>query len=541
MNHKRMSELAKLHDSVEIKGNGWYNWLTRSTPEWFIDVLSTYGTIAGGSVLACFTDLKVNDIDVFMDNLEDYQKALSHISKNLEVVKYSNIGSVLQIDVANNMPHIQLIMVQDSEPQTLLSRFDMDYIRAAFYDGEFHLMPEFKEALETKQITKYKPIISKKRLQKTLDKGFKLPEELKTLMDVLPDDSNCGPVYKEITLEQAESLPFKPLIRSTDYSNDDKIEFRVISHDVKPPNGLKMPRGFTVTEYSIAAFQSESDTPLIKLKSINVKIIPSRFHVDHGHTTYGTMGVIFRENPLLDLIKERVEISNVVKYFKKDETQYQFNNIYTVPMRFRLWNDGYNREGKVKGTILCNDHAFEPLNLDEEILDSIEAGTINVSTINKIENEECQEELNNRIYKNFGRIKPLYFDEFIKFKMNVRPVKYFDDKDTNNLVVEFPETPLTKYINENVAPIRDVAKTHVDFKNHLSEMRTVQVAFRLYEVTHKNYIKMMKDGKKPHNDKNEYVRLVILEDQTVDQDFNEEGEVHYDVDEDGGVDESIEC
>jgi hypothetical protein len=183
-----------------------------------IDDLSKLGTIAGGSTLYCFDpeNLQVNDIDLFVGSIENLRKAVEIIKINFTVEKYTQCGAVLEIYVENN-PKFQIVMLQDGNVDFVLNNFDLDYVRCGYFNEQFYATDEMMNAFNNKQISVYKGLFVPMRLDKAVEKGFKLSDDLQFVHNLNKDTPRWEAEFKEISEEQVKHLKFMPLINGTNY------------------------------------------------------------------------------------------------------------------------------------------------------------------------------------------------------------------------------------------------------------------------------------------------------------------------------------
>jgi len=190
-----LSDKLKINNISYLKS--WYNWMTWTN---ILDEISNYGCIAGGSILYCYDkNQMVNDIDIFVDNIENFHIIVDLITTNFILEKISKLSSVIQIDLVDN-PKFQIIMVKNCQPLELINEFDFDYIQCAYCKQQFYTTDYFLESLKTKEIKKYKTKLNVSRLDKAVRKGYKLPSELEFIR--LIKTNNQKPIYKECSLDE---------------------------------------------------------------------------------------------------------------------------------------------------------------------------------------------------------------------------------------------------------------------------------------------------------------------------------------------------
>jgi hypothetical protein len=175
-----------------------------------IDAVSHYGVIAGGSVVYSLTITQsISDIDVFIldGNIGALHEIVNLLVGYYTIVDYRTYGSLVELETSNGLVW-QIILTNYNTVNSLLAKFDMDYVKCGYYRGTLTVLPEARIAHKSKTISIVATRIKSYRLQKAMSKGFRCSPQLLALA------SPVEPVVKDfqhVTLRELLAMTFKPL------------------------------------------------------------------------------------------------------------------------------------------------------------------------------------------------------------------------------------------------------------------------------------------------------------------------------------------
>ena len=228
--------------------------------------LSWIGTVAGSSVAYVRTTIpvsEIHDVDIFVGDEDAFNKALALVLDFMSAVdiepKLSSFileedDGVSCITIAGLQRPIQLIMYQPGDPMSVISYFDLDYIRCGYHRGKFYCSDSWQHTVDTKVITSVfgKPKLH--RLLKALNKGYRTP---------LLGPARTAPQMEGITSEEAL---LRPKTSIKDYFG---LDPRDKSYDLSELTCVDLDeRKFTVRDGSGCTFESEVLSVRCTIKSI---------------------------------------------------------------------------------------------------------------------------------------------------------------------------------------------------------------------------------------------------------------------------------
>jgi hypothetical protein len=142
---------------------------------WNVDYI-----IAGGFIHDIANGLTPNDIDMWIMTQKGYYELIEYFSTIFTNIKYHIHFIYIEIE-ADNLPfNIQLIKIFNKTPLSIITNFDMDYIRCYFNGYGIQLTPDCLESWSTKVIrnmiiyNSIRPV----RILKSINKGYKFERKL---------------------------------------------------------------------------------------------------------------------------------------------------------------------------------------------------------------------------------------------------------------------------------------------------------------------------------------------------------------------------
>ena len=395
--------------------SSWYNYIINYKAKDILNNISNYGCIAGGSILVCYDKTqKVNDVDIFVSSKNDLLEVVKIIKTYFVVTKYSQLTSVVQLDIKNN-PSFQIIMVENCEPNILLSNFDLDYIRCGYYKHQFYVTDEFIKSLETKQIKKYKSKQSVNRLNKAVKKGYTLPSELEFIR--MTKYVNKTVEYQIINEYDIDNIEFKPLINNMDYQVENSLIINV-------NNG----------EYLSVDIVNKNKIVY------NQKYFELDFIANHN-ISRDKKSVYFFDKDIIDLFEifSNKNCCNSVNY------ELKVDKLYKGLIMFREYNN------YIKPIIVKI--------IDEKQLyfDPIEYFVNNNLKIhyNEIYHDEIPKILTNGELVNKFNVYSMSFNNFELFSFKFTVVKKLYD---GIFIIDYEPNHMTKYIETNIGKIHNIVK-----------------------------------------------------------------------------------
>lgn len=169
---------------------------TTHVPVYVLRDLCNLGVIAGGSVVFAMNNFvpkdSIGDVDIFLRTADDFQQALSLIRSNFPSAGLSipcNSGyygmSVLNIKISQDDIPFQLIYKKWSDPNDLISKFDLDYVQCGIFNCSIFRTEECRESHKERRVIRYWGRDFRDcRSLKAIKKGFSCPLFLNgTLVD----------------------------------------------------------------------------------------------------------------------------------------------------------------------------------------------------------------------------------------------------------------------------------------------------------------------------------------------------------------------
>lgn len=290
-----MNPIQPLFDAVKP--------ISEFTGEKFINELSMIGTIAGGSILACYDrDQKVNDIDFYVDTNEKMHETVIFLEKHLDIELFELNNSIIQVSSTGGNPKIQIIKVIDANPMTIIKEFDFDFVRGAYHKKKPILTDEFLESVKTKEIKVYRLQHNVHRINKCIKKGYKMPKFFQTLHDLKYDYDRVFEYQRGFGIDDILGFKFEPLT-SNSYAFKNDIE--IINYETKTQDEVEMKLyeyDTYPTEKSVSLFISYrnmwSNISVLKLDFIVIN--PS---LKSGYFKPSTI-IQYLSSPAIDLIEK---------------------------------------------------------------------------------------------------------------------------------------------------------------------------------------------------------------------------------------------
>lgn len=144
-----------------------------------LNKLVDIGFIAGGSVVWALLDIKdkPSDIDLFVNGGDQVKKIIELLEPytlSVDQYVYSNSScSIVDVNLVDG-PQVQIVCVNSGFKDTI-DLFDMDYVQCGVHKDLLYRSEACIQAHLTRTISLFTELPSKKRLEKALRKGFKVP------------------------------------------------------------------------------------------------------------------------------------------------------------------------------------------------------------------------------------------------------------------------------------------------------------------------------------------------------------------------------
>ena len=179
LNHSKVEEL-KIISKFDLCINR-LNCLYQHEMEPILRRLSQLGIIAGGSVVYACNDFvpksSVGDIDVFITR-ENFLIAIKEIHELFPEAMYQpheescRSTSILNIEIFEDEPNIQLIVIKKYHPMEIIQSFDLDYVQCGLHLNKIYQTKACEKSFESRIVQYSMGACKIHRLDKAKNKGF---------------------------------------------------------------------------------------------------------------------------------------------------------------------------------------------------------------------------------------------------------------------------------------------------------------------------------------------------------------------------------